>query len=223
MRSNRPLSIAAWPSVIFCGLYLAFTLPLFAAGGPADALHLVQRTTNDLLQKLNQSRADIARDQALVYDIVRDVVMPEVDVPRISRLVLGKHWRSLSERHQHEFQNAFAKLLTRTYAAALVENSDALTVRYLSATQSRSGRYFLVRTEVLRPGAPPLAVTYRLSNQDAPKLVDTTVEGVSLVATYRTTFSSKLRSGGIASLLLAIDEKTREADRQNQALRTAGN
>ena len=61
-----------------------------------------------------------------------------------------------------------------------------------------------VRTEVPQDGAQPITVYYRMHlNDDGWKVYDVTVDGVSLVTTYRSSFGQLVKTGGMAINLSA--------------------
>ena len=66
-----------------------------------------------------------------------------------------------------------------------------------------------VRTEIKVPnGGPPLTVDYSMYKASAAwKIYDVTVEGVSLLTTYRSTFAEEIRQGGIDGLIKSLQDK----------------
>jgi len=65
-----------------------------------------------------------------------------------------------------------------------------------------------VKSEVLQPGGPAIPVSYRLRiKNDAWKVYDLSIDGVSLVTSYRGTFDQEVRKGGIDGLLEYLKKK----------------
>jgi phospholipid transport system substrate-binding protein len=65
-----------------------------------------------------------------------------------------------------------------------------------------------VRNQYLREGRPPVAVEYAMKKTpEGWKIYDISVEGVSLVLTYRAEFESITRTSGVAGLLKRLAEK----------------
>jgi phospholipid transport system substrate-binding protein len=71
-----------------------------------------------------------------------------------------------------------------------------------------------VKSEVLQPGGPSIPVSYRLRiKDDAWKVYDLSIDGVSLVTSYRGTFDQEVRKGGIEGLLKYLkDKNTKKVD-----------
>jgi len=72
----------------------------------------------------------------------------------------------------------------------------------------------LVKTLVKESGKPPVAIDYRMVKQGASwKVVDVTIENISLVTNYRSTFSSEVARSGIDGLIKSLEEKSRSPSR----------
>jgi len=67
-----------------------------------------------------------------------------------------------------------------------------------------------VRSRIRQPGAETILIEYDLAKTEAGwKVYDLRVAGVSLVATYRTTFSEEVRNRGIDGLIDTLSAKNR--------------
>jgi phospholipid transport system substrate-binding protein len=66
-----------------------------------------------------------------------------------------------------------------------------------------------VRTEVLRPGAQPVSVDYRMyrTRSGGWKVYNVKIENVSLITTYRTKFQQEIRRGGMDGLIKTLKSK----------------
>ena len=110
-----------------------------------------------------------------------------------------------------EFIVQFQKLLVRTYATALLEFSDQSITYPEKNTETSSGRTVVVRQEIEQTSSEPIRIGYRLHNTSGEwKIFDVAVDGVSLVKTYRASFSSIIKDGGITSLIDRLQIKNKE-------------
>ena len=104
------------------------TLMLAWSGGVAaatqDPLGLVKTTSEDILSKVREERAEIDANPQRLYQLVDEIVLPHFDFERMSRWVLGKYWRRASAEQQSRFVAEFRSLLVRTYAKSLSEYTD---------------------------------------------------------------------------------------------------
>ena len=74
-----------------------------------------------------------------------------------------------------------------------------------------NGKTATVRQDVTQPGSKVLPIVYRLHSKTGDwKVFDVSVDGVSLVKTYRSSFSSVLKNGGIDKLIANLATKNQE-------------
>lgn len=162
---------------------------------------IIQSLSDQLHEILLKDRERLKNDQAYVYQLADEVVAPHVDFDRVSSLALGKHWRRATPEQKAEFIHQFQRMLVRTYATAFHEFGE-WSIRFLPRREGATDDKIMVRTEVLRPGAPPASVEYRMRYKDgAWKAYDVVIEGVSLVTNYRSSFSQEIRRGGMDALI----------------------
>jgi phospholipid transport system substrate-binding protein len=73
-----------------------------------------------------------------------------------------------------------------------------------------------VRSEVKQPGGEPIAIQYNMEKVDGSwKVYDLSVAGVSLVTTYRETFNTEVRSGGVEGLIKTLKTKNQQLAAKN--------
>jgi Cu/Ag efflux pump CusA len=69
----------------------------------------------------------------------------------------------------------------------------------------------VVKTQILQPGGQPIAVDYTLEGiNDAWKVYDISIEGVSLVTNYRNQFGNEIRQNGIDGLIQKLVDKNKD-------------
>ena len=67
-----------------------------------------------------------------------------------------------------------------------------------------------MRTVVNEPGGPPVPIEYRMYLKDAAwKVYDITIDGISLVANYRSSFAAEIRRGGVDRLINTLQARNR--------------
>ena len=65
-----------------------------------------------------------------------------------------------------------------------------------------------VDTSITKPGSPAIAVNYEMEKKpDGWKVFDLTIEGASLIASYRGTFQEQVQQGGIDGLIKFLTDK----------------
>ncbi len=165
---------------------------------------VIQRVSDGLMQVLRTDRDLLRTDPTYVRRLVDELLLPNLDVDRLSALVLGPYWRETSLNQRDAFQDAFKTLLVQTYASAL-DRLDAWEIRYRPMRLESDGTRALVRTEILQPGRAPVAVDYRMRlTEDRWVAYDVVVEGISLLAAYRGQFTDIARRKGVDGLIAEL-------------------
>jgi phospholipid transport system substrate-binding protein len=69
----------------------------------------------------------------------------------------------------------------------------------------------VVRSTIKQSGSEPITIDYSMQRAGPDwKVYDITVVGVSLVLTYRDTFATEVRNGGVDGLIKSLARKNRE-------------
>lgn len=197
---------AGWGLVLL--LAAAAIAPAWAQEGPRE---LVERTTEQALSRLEAQREQIEAEPHRLYGLVEDIVLPHFDFVRMSQWVLGRrHWIGASDEEKRRFVRAFRDLLVRTYATALFEyTGQAVNVLPLRGDPEEGD--VRVQTEVQSEGGP-IAINYRMyrNKRGEWKVYDLSVEGVSLLSSYRSSFASELRNTDLESLIQRLEQRAKE-------------
>ena len=167
-------------------------------GVPED---VIKATAESVLNRIKEDREGLGADPARLYQLVDEKVVPHFDFPRMSQWVLGKNWKGADLELKKRFILEFKNLLVRTYATALLEYSDQ-TITYFPVGNSDPAKLVTVKTEINQPGSVPTPITYKMHAKDGNwKVFDVSVDGVSLIATYRASFASEIRQNGLEALV----------------------
>ena len=192
---------------IFFVIALIFvSINLFANIGPDE---LVRKTADDVISIIKQDKDIQAGDTNKIYKLAEEKILPNFDFERISRLVLGKAWRTATDDQKTQFKYEFKNLLLRTYAVALSKYKDQ-KIEYKPLRMKPTDEIVTVKTEIIQSGAQPIDVDYALAKQDNGWLViDIIIEGVSLVTNYRSQFASEIKRNGMDSLIKELANKNK--------------
>jgi len=189
----------------------AWLLAAPAAGAvesDSEAQATVRETTEKVLAVLRAEGDSLKTDPTRLYELVEEVILPRFDFERMSRWVLGAHWRKASEQQRASFVKAFETLLVRTYSQALASYRNQ-TVLY-EPTRTRSEDEVTVRASIDQGGGPSIPISYEMhKSADGWKVYDVAIEGVSLVINYRSSFGQEITRNGIDGLIQRLDERNR--------------
>ena len=193
-----------------CLLTLPFALP--AVSEPLDdPRELVIQTTDKILARIRAERVSLDQNPSLINEFVIDIVLPHFDFEAMSRSVLGKHWRRADAAQQQRFVKEFRDLLVRTYATALLEYEEE-KIDFLPLSRQPADSDVTVRTEIQQPGGLPIPIHYSMERQAGGwKVYDVSIDGLSLVGNYRTTFANEIRNSGLDQLIDSISKRNSDA------------
>lgn len=191
-------------------LTILMSMGIFAAEAP-DLF--VKKISDEVFEILKTDKDLKAGNKEKAYKISEEKILPYFDFDRISKLVLGKAWLIATKDEQEAFKKEFRTMIVKTYGGALLKFKDQ-TLNYKPTRFQPSDEEVLVKTEILKPGAPPLPIDYMLEKDgDSWKVFDIIIEGVSLVTNFRGQFGNEIKQNGIASLILKLAEKNADSDK----------
>jgi phospholipid transport system substrate-binding protein len=174
-----------------------------------EAQAVVRETTDRFLAEIQRQHAALRGKPERLYALVDEIVVPAINVEVVTRLALGKHWRRFDPGQQRRFQEAFRRLLLRTYGAPLLdalEDPSKLEIRYLPNAPNPTSDDTVVRTTVRYADRPPVQVDYRMRQFDGQwKAYDVIVAGISSVMTYRSTFGELIQTRGVEELIKDLE------------------
>jgi phospholipid transport system substrate-binding protein len=189
---------------------LLWTLTTSIAFAPETAPDvLIRNVTEEVLAAIREDKAIQAGDARKIAALVDAKILPHFDFRRTTQVAVGAAWRRATPEQQEGLTREFKALLVRTYSGALAAYRDQ-SIEVLPLRSKPSDTEVTVRSRVRQPGAEPVIIEYDLEKQDAAwKVFDIRVAGVSLVATYRTSFAEEIRNRGIDGLISTLAAKNR--------------
>lgn len=181
------------------------------AGVPPD--QVVWQTAQQIFSAVDNKRAALKQDPQKIYDLVGKILLPHFDFDEASRLVLGRYWRTATAAQRKAFEDAFYKFLVNSYSNGLLNgNFSKRNVKVEPWRGNAGDTRAMIRTEVLRPGAPPVHVDYAmLRTKKGWKAFDVSVEGVSYVLNYRNQFASEIQQHGLDALIKHLNAEASKA------------
>lgn len=186
--------------LLFC-LFLSFCLPAFAAPSP---MAMLQSTSNQMLSALQNNKAVLKTNPEFVYSMVRRILLPHIDTTSMAHAVLSRDaWMNATPAQRQQFTQQFTTLLIHTYSAAFAAYSDE-SVQFLPMRGNASGQSDVqIDSQIIRHnGGPPISVTYRLILEGQSwKVYDFSVDGVSMIQSFRSQFASQLSQGNLDALI----------------------
>jgi phospholipid transport system substrate-binding protein len=175
-----------------------------AAAGEA----MIKKATAEVLERVNKDPALAAGDPRKLNELVDQVIMPNLNFPRMTALAVGKDWRAATADQKSRMTEEFRSLLVRTYSGALTTAKDA-TVRY-KPSRADGSEDMVVRSEIVPKRGEPISFDYRMEKvEGAWKIYDVSVLGSWLVQSYRAQFAPDLSAKGMDGLIKVLADKRR--------------
>lgn len=166
-------------------------------------VNMLQTTSNKLIVTLQQNQATLKTKPQVVYSIVKQVLLQHVDLANMSKTALGRDaWMQAKPAQKKAFTEQFTTLLIRTYASALAQYTDEkINFLPLRGDFNKETRV-QVNSNIVRDAGPPINISYRLMRVgDQWKVYDFSVDGISLVQSFRSQFAQELKQAGIDGLI----------------------
>lgn len=195
---------------VFCILVLALIWqPLIA--GNSEPEQLIRTTSDEVLDIIKARQAEFKEQPAKLFTLVDEKVLPHFDFERMTELALGRYKRKVKGNQKPELVQEFRHLLVRTYGKALLEYNEQV-VQYLPMRGSVAKGDVTVRTEIEQKGGFPIPLNYSLYKKDNGwKVYDISVDNISLVTNYRSSFAKKIKAKGVEGLIESLRSRNKEA------------
>jgi phospholipid transport system substrate-binding protein len=185
------------------GVSSLFSSDVNAATSPQGAAEFVRWLAGQALDVLRSPNASMSDRERML----RQLLATGFDLKFIGRFVLGRNWRKLSPAQREAYINVYSTFFLNTYSARF-GGYNGQTFSVLSA-RGAGKKDAVVKTRIERPGGAPLTSDWRIrANQNQFRIIDISVEGVSMGVTQRSEFASVIKTSGIDGLMAALRART---------------
>lgn len=165
-------------------------------------------------------------DKEQRYARFRELLNRSFDVPAIGRYVLGTYWNRISPEQQGQFLKVFEDYVVANYAAKPWDVQGVYIE--VVATTPNNDNDIAVDTLIHVPHKQnkPIGLGWRIYNANpAPKIIDLKVDGLSLVVSQRSEFTSVLRqkNENFAEFINFVVGRTKALEATPQPQKAAAN
>lgn len=178
---------------------------------------LAKRVTDEVLTVLRADKDIQAGNTKKLLDLVEAKILPHFNFAHMTRLAVGAPWRQASPAQQDKLTAEFKALLVNTYTSAFSQYKDQ-TIEYRPFKMAPADTDVVVRSLIKQKGGQdPIDINYAMEKIDnAWKVYDVVIAGVSLVQNYRSSFATEIQKSGIDGLIasLAAKNKSLQANRK---------
>lgn len=147
--------------------------------------------------------ADKASDNSTLATSLRPVLLKYIAFEAMTRRAVGPGWRQFTDDQQKQAIQYFTTLIIRTYSSKFTPGEHP-EIKFKTATSPAPGRVE-VPTTLLYQGSR-YEVVYRLEESENWRITDVVIEGVSLVANYRSQFDTLFKKGGANEVVSSLKQ-----------------
>ena len=145
--------------------------------------------------------ANHSSDRKALAESVKPTLQNILSFETMTRRAVGPGWRQFTPDQQKEAIALFTTLIIRTYSAKFTPGELA-AISFKAATSPAPGRMEVPSTIVYKGSR--YEVVYRLDEADGWKIADVVIEGVSMIANYRSQFDAEFKQGGADAVIKAL-------------------
>ncbi|WP_077550819.1 phospholipid-binding protein MlaC [Rodentibacter genomosp. 2] len=170
---------------------------------------LMQQASDKLFSDIKNSQAKIKQNPNYLRTIVRNDLLPYVQVNYAGSLVLGSHFKSTTPEQREKFFKAFSDFIEQAYAQVLTAYSNQ-NIQIEPAKDIAGKNLVSIRVNIIQNGgAAPIKLDFKWRKNSKTgewQAYDMVAEGVSMVVTKQNEWSGILRQQGIEALTVQIQK-----------------
>jgi phospholipid transport system substrate-binding protein len=181
---------------LFSSFLAFFSMSILAEAAPVNML---KQVSSQMIAELDRNQGHL--NKRLINGIIHRVLLPHVDLESMSRSVVGReYWTQATPAQKEDFKHSFTNLVIKVYSAPLASyNGEKIEFKPLRDASSVRPQ---VESVVIRKNGQHIPVSYRMIQAGgAWKVYDFSVEGISMISSYRSQFDTVLQQKGMAGLL----------------------
>ena len=199
-------SFPAAASVMAAALLVAIAAASVAASTPGP-MATVQTASDRIIEILSDPK--VPKQERWTH--IAPVIASNFDFQAMSMRILSRDWRSATSAQQKEFVNYFSQYIEGTYRSKI----EAYSGQRIEYTGEKLRGERAAVTTVIHTESTRIPVSYYLRQGRAGewKAYDITIEGVSLVNSYRELYGAISKTSGISGVLAHV--KRRVAEQQS--------
>ena len=170
---------------------------------------LMQQASDKLFSDIKANQGKIKQNPDYLRTIVRNDLLPYVQVNYAGSLVLGSHFKSTTPEQRDKFFKAFGDFIEQAYAQVLTAYSSQ-QIQIEPAKEIGDKNLVNIRVNIIQTGgAAPIKLDFKWRKNSKTgewQAYDMVAEGVSMVVTKQNEWSNILRQQGIDALTAQIQK-----------------
>jgi phospholipid transport system substrate-binding protein len=178
---------------------------LFADNHLDDPSSLIGDTAGNIFNKINEQRDAIRGNPEIAEKIVRDDLLPLLDIHYSARLILGREARRATPEQLEAFATAMNNQLISRYASGLLEfrSKEQIEVMELKGAINAKATRVKTRFRLDSGGYALVEYIFRMTNEGW-KVFDVVVEGISYIVSFQSQIKQEVRANGLDAVIERI-------------------
>jgi phospholipid transport system substrate-binding protein len=175
-------------------------------------------TPSEVISRLRDSAiailTDTGLDSAQRRDRIRSIITDNVNFAQMSRRILAVNWKKADPDQRERFAELFIDLLEATY----VDYIDEYSNETVKVVRERVKDTRAIVDTIFITGDNEIPVVYKLILRDGQwRVIDISIEDVSLVSNFRETYGEIVAKDGIDGLLGQMADQIKEMRAEKDA------
>jgi len=193
-------------TILFKSFFI--TILLFASSGFSqekkveDVKIFVENIGNSIIRIASDSKlSESQKKQKIILEV--DSV---VDASWISKFVLGKYYRDLSEQQKNKFSELYRQFMINTYGPKFKNYNGK---KFEVTRVEKQAIFYTAHTQFFpRDSGNQILIDFRVKEQNGKLFViDFIAEGISLLESQRSEFNSAINQSGIDQFISNLEKR----------------
>ncbi|MBD8164703.1 phospholipid-binding protein MlaC [Erwinia persicina] len=189
--------------LLMVAMLIVAPLAANAAADQTDPYKLMGEAAEKTFTRLKTEQPKIKQDPNYLRQIVRDELLPYVQIKYAGALVLGRYYKDATPAQREAYFKAFGDYLAQAYGQALAMYNGQ-TYQIAPAQPLGDANIIAIRVTIIDPnGRPPVRLDFQWRKNSVSnhwQAYDMIAEGVSMITTKQNEWSDILRKKGIDGL-----------------------
>ncbi len=184
-----------------------------AAADQTNPYKQMNEAAQKTFDRLKNEQPKIKQDPNYLRQIVREELLPYVQVKYAGALVLGRYYKEATPAQREAYFAAFSDYLTQAYGQALAMYNGQ-TYQIAPEQPLGDANIIAIRVTIIDPnGRPPVRLDFQWRKNSVSgnwQAFDMIAEGVSMISTKQNEWSGVLRQQGIDGLTARLKSAANE-------------
>ncbi|MBV4367063.1 phospholipid-binding protein MlaC [Erwinia sp. BNK-24-b] len=184
-----------------------------AAADQTNPYKLMNEAAAKTFTRLKSEQPKIKQDPNYLRQIVREELLPYVQIKYAGALVLGRYYKEATPAQREAYFKAFADYLAQAYGQALALYHGQ-TYQIAPEQPYGDATIIAIRVSIIDPnGRPPVRLDFQWRKNSRTgdwQAYDMIAEGVSMISTKQNEWAGVLRQKGVDGLTSVLENASKQ-------------